>query len=293
MMVSKNSNASSSEEEETENSSSCSHISKTLSPKKSLITKSSFLDAFQVQSPPPNPNAKPLEPPVFENTKTTTTTTSAKREAPKQHKKNTTCVVDVAADEVSIDAEEIVKKPPLFKRLFSEEDEIALLKGILKYAAENGVSYNADLSKFYDFIKKSIHFDVTKLQLKDKINKMKQKYKNNEGRILSDEVGSHEKNVLFLSKQIWGEETTEKPENHLTTPVLKNVGDFFVKNYVDSMSSLVVEYGLDMVSGETRKALEKECNKVLIAELEVFLKRKELISKLTKLVLKKLKSEDE
>ncbi|MBA0751321.1 hypothetical protein Gogos_000252 [Gossypium gossypioides] len=101
-------------------------------------------------------------------------------------------------------------KKLLFQRLFSEDDEIALLIGMLDYSAKKGADPCADMNEFYEFVKKSIHTDVSKVQLMDKIRRLKKKFKNNAGKNNKGEDPTfskpHEQNAFELSKQIWGKE---------------------------------------------------------------------------------------
>ncbi|KAE8703364.1 oxygen-evolving enhancer protein 3 [Hibiscus syriacus] len=113
-----------------------------------------------------------------------------------------------AVEEVKKTGEDAKKQ--LFQRLFSEDDEIALLKGMLDYSAKKGADPCADMNAFYDFVKKSIHTDVTKAQLMDKIRRLKKKFENNAGKGKKGEdrtfSKAHEQNAFELSKKIWGKE---------------------------------------------------------------------------------------
>uniref|UniRef100_A0A7N0T6I1 Glabrous enhancer-binding protein-like DBD domain-containing protein n=1 Tax=Kalanchoe fedtschenkoi TaxID=63787 RepID=A0A7N0T6I1_KALFE len=99
-------------------------------------------------------------------------------------------------------------KKQLFQRLFSEDDEIAVLKGMLEYSAKKGIDPMDDLNDFHDFVKGSIHVDVTGAQLIDKIKRLKKKYENNARRSKTgvDKTFSkpHEQISYDLSKKIWG-----------------------------------------------------------------------------------------
>ncbi|XWS10772.1 hypothetical protein CRYUN_Cryun38cG0026600 [Craigia yunnanensis] len=101
-------------------------------------------------------------------------------------------------------------KKQLFQRLFSEDDEIAVLKGMLEYSAKKGSDPIADMNAFYDFVKKSIHTDVTKAQLMDKIRRLRKKFENNAGKGKKGEDRTfskpHEQEAFKLSKMIWGNE---------------------------------------------------------------------------------------
>ncbi|XWS27467.1 hypothetical protein CRYUN_Cryun26dG0117500 [Craigia yunnanensis] len=99
-------------------------------------------------------------------------------------------------------------KKQLFQRLFSEDDEIAVLKGMLEYFDKKGADPCADMNAFYNFVKKSIHTDVTKAQLMDKIRRLRKKFENNagKGKMGEDRTFSkpHEQKAFELSKMIWG-----------------------------------------------------------------------------------------
>ncbi|XP_020552877.1 GLABROUS1 enhancer-binding protein-like [Sesamum indicum] len=102
-------------------------------------------------------------------------------------------------------------KKLLFQRLWSEDDEIVILQGMIDYVIKKKFDPVADLSAFHDFIKKNLHVDVTRTQLQDKIRRLRKKYENNkckekEGK---DRTFSkpHEQKAYELSKKIWGNES--------------------------------------------------------------------------------------
>ncbi|XP_010529017.1 PREDICTED: GLABROUS1 enhancer-binding protein-like [Tarenaya hassleriana] len=102
-------------------------------------------------------------------------------------------------------------KKQLFQRLFSEEDEIALLRGMLEFTANNGDPYD-HTDAFCEFVKKSINFNATRAQLFDKIRRLRKKFeksvkksvkmgKNGEDRVYSK---AHDQKAFDLWKKIWG-----------------------------------------------------------------------------------------
>lgn len=103
-------------------------------------------------------------------------------------------------------------KKQLFQRLWSEEDEIAVLKGMIDFTTKKGMDPNQDMNAFHDFIKKSLHVDVTRAQVMDKIRRLKKKYENNLGRGKKGEDRTfsklHERQAYDLSKKLWGSEST-------------------------------------------------------------------------------------
>lgn len=100
-------------------------------------------------------------------------------------------------------------KKQLFQRLWSEDDEIVILKGMIDYKTEkNGENPVADMGAFHEFIKKSLHVDVSRAQLVDKVRRLKKKYVNNASREKNGKdrsfSKSHEQKGYDLSKLIWG-----------------------------------------------------------------------------------------
>ncbi|KAK4439294.1 putative transcription factor [Sesamum alatum] len=101
-------------------------------------------------------------------------------------------------------------KKLLFQRLWSEDDEIVILNGMIDYATKKKSDPVADLNAFHDFIKKNLHVDVTRTQLQDKIRRLRRKYENNKSKEKEgkDRTFSkpHEQKAYELSKKIWGNE---------------------------------------------------------------------------------------
>ncbi|OMO94636.1 hypothetical protein COLO4_16241 [Corchorus olitorius] len=64
----------------------------------------------------------------------------------------------------------------LFQRIFSEKDEIDLLKGITEYYESNGKDIMND--GFYEFIMNSVEVTVNRNQVADKVRRLKKKYAN-------------------------------------------------------------------------------------------------------------------
>ncbi|XP_022717434.1 GLABROUS1 enhancer-binding protein-like [Durio zibethinus] len=236
-----------------------------------------------------------------------------------------------AVEEVNKTGEDAKKQ--LFQRLFSEDDEIAVLKGMLDYLAKKGVDPFANANAFHDFVKKSIHTDVSKAQLMYKVRRLRKKFENNAGKGKNgkDRIFSkpHEQKIFELSKTIWGREgitgnaessaaksNGKEKENSKTLVELnaeslfdkkvddretmevdkkqsKSLGNLFDKMIgVGGLEEEVIKHGLDMIGGEKREALEEKWRKLQIAELELFLKRNELLKEQAKLMLDFYKSED-
>ncbi|XP_011658171.1 STOREKEEPER protein [Cucumis sativus] len=231
----------------------------------------------------------------------------------------------------------------LFQRLWSEDDEIAILNGMIDYSAKKGSDPSLDMNAFHDFIKKSLHVDVTKAQLMDKIRRLKKKYRNNadRGKKGADPTFSkaHDQKGFELSKRIWGGEgflrtpavdqlkpnangTPKKNQRGSTSKALASLKAELLpspdapkeddKMKVDDcevpsgcMDGFVaferslgavglpesfLKPGLELIGQSKRTELEEEWKKLHLAELELFLKRTELIRDQTKLILDAYKS---
>ncbi|KAI3876977.1 hypothetical protein MKX03_024562 [Papaver bracteatum] len=98
-------------------------------------------------------------------------------------------------------------------RVWTEEGEIVLLKGMIDYMKQ-GKNPNSDSNGFYEFIKGSINVDVSKEQLSSKIRHAKGRYRQNEAKEKNGEVltftKSHFKKCYELSKSIWGAEINQE-----------------------------------------------------------------------------------
>ncbi|CAK9320964.1 unnamed protein product [Citrullus colocynthis] len=231
----------------------------------------------------------------------------------------------------------------LFQRLWSEDDEIAILNGMIDYSARKGADPALDMNAFHDFIKKSLHVDVTKAQLVDKIRRLKKKYRNNadRGKKGADPTFSkpHEQKGFELSKKIWGGEgifrtpVVEQPKPNANGTPKKNQRGNTSKTLASLKAELLpspdaskeddkmkiddseapsgcmdgfvaferslgavglpesfLKPGLELIGQSKRTELEEEWKKLHLAELELFLKRTELIRDQTKLILDAYKS---
>ncbi|KAG9454254.1 hypothetical protein H6P81_007158 [Aristolochia fimbriata] len=117
------------------------------------------------------------------------------------------------AAEPSVSDEEPPKKQP-FQRIWTEESEVEILKGVLDFKKEGRDPF-AEMGAFHDRVRKLIDISCSKTQLADKLRRLKKKYENNakRGKKGKDPEFSkaHEKTGFELSKQIWGPK--KKPSN--------------------------------------------------------------------------------
>ncbi|XP_055816902.1 probable transcription factor At3g04930 [Solanum dulcamara] len=113
-----------------------------------------------------------------------------------------------------------VKKPSgafdesrkLFQRLWTDEDEIELLRGFLEYTTQRGLNnssqqHHYDTTAFYDQIKSKFQLDFNKNQLVEKLRRLKKKY-----RTVMSKMGSgkdfvfksaHDQVTFEISHKIW------------------------------------------------------------------------------------------
>ncbi|CAA0809781.1 Mediator-associated protein 1 [Striga hermonthica] len=103
---------------------------------------------------------------------------------------------------------EASEKKVLFQRIWSESDEIALLNGILQFRAENKCDPYDNMDAFRAYIKKNLHFDVRRNQLRDKMSRMKKKYTTNKRKEQEGKgrrfTSQHEQEAYDLSDKVWG-----------------------------------------------------------------------------------------
>ncbi|KAJ4835943.1 hypothetical protein Tsubulata_038286 [Turnera subulata] len=100
-----------------------------------------------------------------------------------------------------------------FQRVWSDADEIKLLKGFISFKDENGDSdsklpKNMDL--FFEFVKKNLHFSVSINQLTEKLWRIRKKYLKGKG---GSSRNSHDLQIHELCHQIWGD-PVDDPAHH-------------------------------------------------------------------------------
>lgn len=112
------------------------------------------------------------------------------------------------------------------RSLWSDEDQVALLKGIAEYKAQKGTEPNADMTAFHEFIKGKLQADVSKSQLSDKLRRLKKKFLTNvkDG---EDPVFSKGQDYLVFeySKKIWGAPVSAKGDGETSNGVKENVSN--------------------------------------------------------------------
>ncbi|KAK1422626.1 hypothetical protein QVD17_17912 [Tagetes erecta] len=206
----------------------------------------------------------------------------------------------------------------LFQRLWSEENEIELIEGMINYVNEKGKDPLADVNDFHEFVKKTLHVDVNDRQVLTKARRLKKKFENNVARVESKgKVRSfsnpHEKKMYDLSKNLWGNDSNNK--NVVTSKKLKvkvNVtpktnksvgsgnGNVNVVNVNEVVAAKVARFGslglpitdegiinkgLELVSGAEKVEMEAKWKNLKVQELEHFLKKMEVLKEQAEVVL--------
>lgn len=117
------------------------------------------------------------------------------------------------------------EKKPGVARLWSEPDELALLKGMIEFESKKGTDPMSDPHQFCEFIKKpkSLHLDVSERQIIDKIKRLKKKCIDNIGKFSNGEdpifARSHDYKIFDLSKKIWkGDNAKSKSSKKSAAP---------------------------------------------------------------------------
>ncbi|CAE6074360.1 unnamed protein product [Arabidopsis arenosa] len=99
-------------------------------------------------------------------------------------------------------------KKAYFQRVWTEDDEIAVLQGLIDFENDTGVSPYDDTNRVYELLKISISFDVSKIQFMEKIRNLKKKYENNLVKAKSGDeptfAKTHDRKAFELSKFVWG-----------------------------------------------------------------------------------------
>ncbi|CAN4111243.1 unnamed protein product [Withania somnifera] len=100
----------------------------------------------------------------------------------------------------------------LFQRLWTDEDEVELLRGFLEYTTHRGLNssqqHHYDTTAFYDQIKSKFQLDFNKNQLVEKLRRLKKKYRTVMGKMGSGKEpvfkSAHDQLTFEISHKIWG-----------------------------------------------------------------------------------------
>ena len=146
--------------------------------------------------------AAPLGNPPITATTTTTIIVNSKRQRVENEKENDAWAMQEEKRHVDYSRR-------LIQRIWTNEDEIELLRGFLEFTTQRG-STNYNVTKeFYDQIRSKLQVEFNKNQLSDKLRKLKRKYKRVIEKTNPDKEFSfktaHEQATFEISRKIWGD----------------------------------------------------------------------------------------
>ncbi|KAL9689828.1 hypothetical protein QQ045_010218 [Rhodiola kirilowii] len=99
-------------------------------------------------------------------------------------------------------AEELKKQG---QRVFSDESEFVILKGMEEFISKYGKDFIADFNELYEYVKTGLNVDVSNSQLMTKIQNLKKKYRKNDEKVKNgEELKPRDQTLYDLSKKIWG-----------------------------------------------------------------------------------------
>ncbi|KAL1566235.1 putative transcription factor [Salvia divinorum] len=158
------------------------------------------------------------------------------------------------------------KKSDLFRRLWSQEDEIVFLKGMIDYTSKQNSDPISYLDAFHDFTKNN----ASRSQLQGKIERMKKEYESSKraSSKLHEKQSAHDS-----SKTIQG--NGEKGGAKVVR----------AKGSVVTMEGRMLMYGEEAFESGLGTEWEKEWNELREEELQLCLKQMEVRVAQTKLVL--------
>ncbi|OVA12051.1 Protein of unknown function DUF573 [Macleaya cordata] len=195
------------------------------------------------------------------------------------------------------DPVETEKKCLPFKRVWSEGDEIVILKGMAKYMKKKGLKEpTKDMNEFLEFIKDSLHSSVTTVQLGSKLRHLKDKYMNEKKKKRSGKLNfskPHDERLFKYSKKIWDTSPKEKD-------VMVVEGRFkYSKNIWDTEFFKPLSLGgglwnkeglLELIGSSKANEFEEKWRKQIIAEAKFFMKRIDFTLEYMKMVLEAFES---
>ncbi|KAJ1292077.1 hypothetical protein BS78_02G364600 [Paspalum vaginatum] len=103
------------------------------------------------------------------------------------------------------------ERRPLFQRLWTEEDEIVILRGFAEFTAARGTafaSHQYDTDPFYEDMRRRLQLDFSKSQLVEKLRRLKRKYRNCVSRLRESGAAfsfrsPHEQAIFEIARNIW------------------------------------------------------------------------------------------
>ncbi|OVA12052.1 Protein of unknown function DUF573 [Macleaya cordata] len=196
------------------------------------------------------------------------------------------------------DPVETEKKCLPFKRVWSEGDEIVILKGMAKYMKKKGLKEpTKDMNEFLEFIKDSLYSSVTNVQLGSKLRHLKDKYmnekkkKNRSGKLNFSKP--HDERLFKYSKKIW--DTSPKEKDVMVVEgrfkYSKNIWDTEFFKPLSLGGGLWNKEGLvELIGSSKANEFEEKWRKQIIVEAKFIMKRIDFTGEYMKMVLEAFES---
>ncbi|OVA19481.1 Protein of unknown function DUF573 [Macleaya cordata] len=211
-------------------------------------------------------------------------------------------------------------RKPRFQRVFSEEDEIHLLKAFLEITQQSPNPATA-APLLYERVGKSLSGEINQTQLIEKLRKLRQKYTKQ----VVDKLwikNPHEREIFEISNKIWGENPSQRNskgspkasrrasakkkaepkdvladvenEEFQTLPVvsvdLEKNYSFLMEEVAQFHGNALFKEGLKCLDGSELGRFNERWRLQQIAEAEISAQRAELIHEQTKLILEAVAS---
>ncbi|XP_076884133.1 putative transcription factor At2g01370 [Bidens hawaiensis] len=222
------------------------------------------------------------------------------RKRPADYGRRTPVVVAVAVAAPDADTYEQKKQQQqqqLFQRLWSEDNEIELIQGMINYVNQKAKDPLADVTDFHQFVKGSLHVDVNDRQVLSKARRLKNKFENNAAKVESrgkarSFSNPHESKMYELSKKLWGNDNNNDNNNDDNNN--NNIGN---KSNVVSANVTprtmgwlirdeeIIKKGWELVSPAKKGELEAKWKNLKVQELEHFLKKVDVLKEQAEVVL--------
>ncbi|XP_022857246.1 probable transcription factor At1g44810 [Olea europaea var. sylvestris] len=168
-----------------------------------------------------------------------------------------------SSDVESLQQNELIEKQShfFFGQIFTDEDVITLLQGQIDFKSEHG---DESKTEFHLFVKDKLHMEFTKLQVTEKLRRLKTKQI-----VLSEEKEQNvEKEIL--------EDEVDVESNYPLLP------QSFQMNIGGIISSDMLKTIWAMMGSDKARHFEAEWRNLMIQELELHLKETELVLKVLK-----------
>ncbi|KAL6223264.1 hypothetical protein ACLB2K_006652 [Fragaria x ananassa] len=237
--------------------------------------------AGQVHAANAKPNAAAKEPVLTRFKASATPATAAKK---------TTKKVAENENENEAEKEEKPKVTP-FQRVFTEEDELLLLRALQEKDAW------PEMDAFYELVKDRLSVSVTRSQLQEKLKRMKKKFKSMAKDSFKPKQG-HELEAELM-KKVWGGDAGHvkagKAEGEVlgaSLGVLSGIGGGFEGFKELGFSEAFLKKGMDLVDEAKRAELNARWFKLEVAAVELFSVKAELLRDQAKSILEALKQSD-